>query len=273
MTRKLCFLMPSTVKESELFAKPCPKVWQATSMKNFPAHCFSMVINGSQGENYCTPILRYFYWFANFHHTLIIYLGLASFSCSRNRYGHMIILKPWRWCELSIKHLVSGNKSVILFGDPAQLPPVAEKPLYHAIPENSIGEQGYLTYQMFHKVVKLNINQRVQGDNPEQTEFRELLLRLRKGDSKVSDRKLLTQQPTNQKTPGVSYVALSRNKALSSCVIEPMAYEQLTSLKSSKTLQYRLSEDHRLNQLALATYNQFHNSECYHSFFCNPTPV
>ena len=57
-----------------------------------------------------------------------------------------------------------------------------DKPLYHAIPANSIGEQGYLTYQMFDKVVKLNINQRVQGDNPEQIEFRELLLRLRKGD-------------------------------------------------------------------------------------------
>ena len=91
-----------------------------------------------------------------------------------------------------------GNKSVILCGDPAQLPPVADKPLYHAIPANSIGEQGYLTYQMFDKVVKLNINQRVQGDNPEQIEFRELLLRLRKGDSTVSDWKLLlTRQPTN----------------------------------------------------------------------------
>ena len=72
MIRKLCFLMRSTVKESELFAKPYPKVWQATSVKNLPAHCFSMVINGSQGENYCTLILRYFYWFASFRHTLII---------------------------------------------------------------------------------------------------------------------------------------------------------------------------------------------------------
>ena len=91
-----------------------------------------------------------------------------------------------------------GNKSVMLCGDPAQLPPVADKPLYHAIPANSIGKQGYLTYQMFDKVVKLNINQHVQGDSPEQIEFRELLLRLRKGESTVSDwRLLLTRQPTN----------------------------------------------------------------------------
>ena len=41
-----------------------------------------------------------------------------------------------------------GGKSMILCGDPGQLPPVADKPLYHAIPTNSIGEQGYVTYQM-----------------------------------------------------------------------------------------------------------------------------
>ena len=42
-----------------------------------------------------------------------------------------------------------GNKSIILCGDPAQLPPVADKPLYHAIPTNGIDEQGYLTYKIY----------------------------------------------------------------------------------------------------------------------------
>ncbi|CAB3978459.1 ATP-dependent DNA helicase PIF1 [Paramuricea clavata] len=56
-----------------------------------------------------------------------------------------------------------GDKSVILCGDPAQLPPVADKPLYHAIPTNGIREQGYLTYKMFDNVVKLNVNQCVPG--------------------------------------------------------------------------------------------------------------
>ena len=332
-----------------------------------------------------------------------------------------------------------GNKSLILCGDPAQLPPVADKPLYHAIPTNSIGEQGYLTYQMFHTVVKLKINQRVQGDNPEQIQFRQLLLRLRKGDSTVDVWKLLlTRQPTNvdnlvefndavrlfysneevanynyeqlvtlqqpiaqisarhssvaakkvspdnfsglqplvflakgakvmltmnlwpavglcndatgtvvdfiyqnnqqppdlpiavivkfdvyrgpsisqtlpscvpicpftttaqlsdgfherqqlplrlawaitihksqgltlpkawvnigksEKTLGVSYVALSRNKTLSSCVIEPMTYERLTNLKSLRTLKYRLQEEARLDQLAQATYNRFRHCQ------------
>ena len=75
---------------------------------------------------------------------------------------------------------------------------MADKPLYHAIPTNGIGEQGYLTFKMFDNVVKLNVNQHVQRHNPEQTRFRELLLRLRKGESTVDDWKLLlSRQPSN----------------------------------------------------------------------------
>ena len=75
---------------------------------------------------------------------------------------------------------------------------MADKPLYHAIPTNGIGEQGYLTDKMLDNVVKLNVNQRVQGHNPEQTRFRELHLILKKGESTVDDWKLLlTRQLSN----------------------------------------------------------------------------
>ncbi|CAB3994683.1 ATP-dependent DNA helicase PIF1, partial [Paramuricea clavata] len=57
---------------------------------------------------------------------------------------------------------VFGGKSLILTGDPGQLPPVADKPLYHARPSNAVGEQGHQAYHMFDKVVKLTVNQRVQ---------------------------------------------------------------------------------------------------------------
>ena len=51
---------------------------------------------------------------------------------------------------------------------------------------------------MFDKVVKLTVNQRVQGMISAQVQFRDLLLRLRKGDSTVDDWKLLlTRQPSN----------------------------------------------------------------------------
>lgn len=93
---------------------------------------------------------------------------------------------------------VLGGKSFILIGDPGQLPPVADKPLYYEKPSNGIGEQGFQTYEMFHKVVKLNVNQRVQGISAEHEEFRNLLLRLRKGESTSEGWQiLLSRQPSN----------------------------------------------------------------------------
>ena len=90
-----------------------------------------------------------------------------------------------------------GGFSLILTGDPGQLPPVGDKPLYHAKPSNNIGEQGYLAYRMFDKVIKLTVNQRVQGTDPDQVRFRELLLRLRKCESTNDDcNLLLTRQPS-----------------------------------------------------------------------------
>ena len=65
----------------------------------------------------------------------------------------------------------------------------------------------------------------------------------------------------SEKTPGVSYIALSRVKTLSSCVIEPMTYERLTSIKNSTTLKFRCDEEARLNDMALyassTSNNQF----------------
>jgi len=47
------------------------------------------------------------------------------------------------------KENLFGGKSIILIGDPAQLPPVSDKPLFHAKPSNQIGQQGYYAYMMF----------------------------------------------------------------------------------------------------------------------------
>jgi hypothetical protein len=62
----------------------------------------------------------------------------------------------------------------------------------------------------------------------------------------------------NGKNTGTTYAALSRVKSLSSCVIiEPISYERLTSIKSSKTLEYRLNEEVRLDKMAEITFNKF----------------
>ena len=57
-------------------------------------------------------------------------------------------------------------KSSILFGDPGQLPPVGDKPLFHSHPSNEVGRQGYFAYMMFDKVInEATENQRVSGAN------------------------------------------------------------------------------------------------------------
>ena len=57
----------------------------------------------------------------------------------------------------------------------------------------------------------------------------------------------------SEKTPGISYVAISRVNSLSACMIQPMAYERLQSIKSSSSLQFRLQEEQRLDFLAQHT--------------------
>ena len=57
----------------------------------------------------------------------------------------------------------------------------------------------------------------------------------------------------SERTPGISYVTISRVKSLSSCLIQPMTYERLQSIKSSRNLQYRLQEEQRLDLIAQQT--------------------
>lgn len=71
-----------------------------------------------------------------------------------------------------------GGKSIMFVGDPGQLPLVADKPLYHSKPSSALQGQGHLAYFMFTTVVKLILNHRVQGPNPEQIRLRDLLSRL-----------------------------------------------------------------------------------------------
>ena len=84
-----------------------------------------------------------------------------------------------------------GGISVILTGDLAQLPPVGDKSLYHTSPTSQIGQQGQFVYHLFNKVVLLTENNRVTGNDVNQTRFLELQHCLRTGDSTEDDWKLL----------------------------------------------------------------------------------
>ena len=54
----------------------------------------------------------------------------------------------------------------------------------------------------------------------------------------------------SEKAAGITYVAISRVRSLDSCIIEPMTYERLTSIKKSSQFQFRLNEENRFSKLA-----------------------
>ena len=91
-----------------------------------------------------------------------------------------------------------GDISIILVGDIAQLPPVGDKPLFHSMPKTDKQVQGLLMYHQFKTVVSLTENQRVKGNNAEQTNFRQLLTRARNGDSTESDWETLLSRTANE---------------------------------------------------------------------------
>ena len=77
-------------------------------------------------------------------------------------------------------------------------PPVGDKPLYHSQPTNEVGEQGYFAYMMFDKLIELTVNQQVCGESIQRCIFRDLLFRLRNGETTQNDWKLLmTSSPSN----------------------------------------------------------------------------
>ncbi|XP_068742117.1 ATP-dependent DNA helicase PIF1-like [Montipora capricornis] len=262
---------------------------------------------------------------------------------------------------------VFGGKSIILVGDPGQLPPVADKPLYHSSPSSSIENIAEFQYATrlyfsneevanynFHQLAELHqpiarIDARHSSDlakkaSPDQMSGLEPSIFLSKGAKIILTMNLWTnvglcngatgtvvyfiyannQQPPDltvsiivkfddysgpsindsmpayvpicpikvtsetldgvherqqlplklawaitmhksqgltlpkawndightEKTAGISYVAISRVRTLSTCIIEPMTFERLTSLKRSINLKFRLEEERRLNNLS-----------------------
>ena len=89
-----------------------------------------------------------------------------------------------------------GGMSVILIGDFAQLPPVCDKPLFATNPITASQTHGYTMYQLFNKVVILDQVLRQSGTDISTIAFRELLQRLRRGQTTTEDwETLLTRSP------------------------------------------------------------------------------
>ena len=80
-----------------------------------------------------------------------------------------------------------------MFGDFRQLPSVLDLPMYaNDNTHNEISNNGIASYQQFREAYKLEVVQRQSGESEEQQGFRDLLLRLREGDSSLDDWKRLS---------------------------------------------------------------------------------
>ena len=92
-----------------------------------------------------------------------------------------------------------GGRSIIMFGDFRQLPPVRDMPMYaNNITHDIISNDGIAAYKHFREVYKLDVVQRQSGNSEEQQGFRELLLRLRDGECTLEDwKKLCTRFENN----------------------------------------------------------------------------
>jgi hypothetical protein len=87
-----------------------------------------------------------------------------------------------------------GGISIMLIGDPGQLPPVGGSTLFENKElTNTLAISGYLAYKKFKIVITLEAMMRQQNLNndPQQAHFMELLPRLRDGTSTLADWELL----------------------------------------------------------------------------------
>ena len=66
-----------------------------------------------------------------------------------------------------------GGRSIIMFGDFGQLPPVLDVPMYaNDISHDTNSNNGIASYKQFREVYKLDVVQRQSGESEEQRSFR-----------------------------------------------------------------------------------------------------
>ena len=126
-----------------------------------------------------------------------------------------------------------GGCSWFLFGDFGQLPPVMDLPLYTTMSHSHLSDQGSAAYQQFDQAIILNQVMRQSGQNPDQTLFRDILLRLRNAQLITDDWKLLmthTPAQVNDLTPFNSALYLHPT-------IEAVAEHNIAKLRTSSHSQ------------------------------------
>jgi len=101
------------------------------------------------------------------------------------------------------QHLPFGGVNMILMGDHAQLPPLFDLPLYCTSAPNSnpLIIDGASLYNAFNKAIILSQCYRQAGITADETQFREILMRLRNGNNTEADWKFLLKRSKHNLCP------------------------------------------------------------------------
>lgn len=153
-----------------------------------------------------------------------------------------------------------GGISVILIGDPGQLLPVGQSPLYDTRLKDNISQTGFIAYQQFKIVITLEAVMRQQNlDNDEQqAQFIDLLPRLRDGTSTIADWKLLqTRNPTAANLIGFENALSIFNDNDS---VDKMNLEQLKKKKEPITDIRAINSSIKAQGIASSHFNNLENS-------------
>ena len=116
----------------------------------------------------------------------------------------MLGQKTFSWVDKRLRQATGalneplGGISLLLFGDFAQLPPVADTPLFSHTCMSGSAFEGFTVYQTFSTVVILKQILRQAGTDAHVQAFKDLLMRIREGAPTHSDWKcLLDRTPIN----------------------------------------------------------------------------
>lgn len=86
-----------------------------------------------------------------------------------------------------------GGRSIIILGDFGQLPPVLNVPMFSTnTSRDANSNNGIVAYKHIREVFKLDVILRQTGNSNEQKKFRDILLRMREGESNLDDYETLT---------------------------------------------------------------------------------